>query len=179
MQLTIVAAMSRNNVIGREQGLPWKLPEDLKRFRALTMGKWIVMGRRTYESIGRPLPGRKNIVLTHQAAYQAPGCYVAHCLVDAIRLARPSGELMVIGGETVYREALQVADRIILTTIELDVQGDAHFPCLNMSDWVQKDRQVFDASIRHTVVVMERRKVAALARRRKISSRLSFGSAQP
>ena len=102
--ISIVVAMDRDRVIGRDNGLPWRLPSDLEHFKRMTMGKPIIMGRRTHESIGRPLPGRTNIVLTRDPSYSAPGCVVAASIDEAIDAAGGVGEIMVIGGETVYEE---------------------------------------------------------------------------
>lgn len=131
MRIAIIVAVSRNGVIGRDGGLPWRLPGDLRRFRALTLGKTVVMGRRTHESIGRPLPGRRNIVLTRGAPDLPPGVEAAADLRSALDRARETcggGEVFVIGGAEVYREALAVADVIHMTLVDADVEGTAGFP---------------------------------------------------
>lgn len=128
MTVSLIAAMGRNRVIGSQGGIPWHLPQDLRRFRALTLGQTLIMGRRTFESIGRPLPDRTTIVLTRQAAYQAAGCLTAGSLDRALLLARPATVVFICGGGTVYRQTLPLADRIYLTEIDCDVAGDTFFP---------------------------------------------------
>jgi dihydrofolate reductase len=126
--LALIAAVARNGVIGKDGTLPWRLPEDLKHFKRTTKGHAVIMGRKTYESIGRPLPGRRNIVVSRRHA-TLPGCEVAPSLPLAIELARSSDELpFVIGGERLYEEALPLATEIHLTTIDRDIEGDAYFP---------------------------------------------------
>jgi dihydrofolate reductase len=135
MKLSLIVALSANRVIGANQRLPWHLPADLKRFKALTWGKPILMGRKTHESIGRPLPGRHNIILTADPGYQAPGCAVAHSLYEAIALAGNAEELMVIGGATLYETLLPQATRLYLTLIDRDFDGDTYFPAYAPEDW--------------------------------------------
>jgi dihydrofolate reductase len=127
MKISLVVAMSKNRVIGVDNRMPWHLSADLKRFRRITMGKPIIMGRRTHESIGRPLPGRKNIVLTGAPDYRAEGCTVVHSPEEALREAAGE-EAMVIGGSAVYREFLPKADRLYLTLIHRIFPGDTFFP---------------------------------------------------
>jgi dihydrofolate reductase len=136
LAITLVAALSRNRVIGREGGLPWKLPEDLRRFKALTLGKPIVMGRKTLLSMGRPLPGRDNIVLTRDAAFDALGCEITHTLDEALAAARAHGpEVMVIGGAEVFAAALPLADAMVLTEVDAEVEGDVYFPAFDTTNW--------------------------------------------
>jgi dihydrofolate reductase len=136
--LGLIAAVARNGVIGRGNALPWHVPEDLKHFRQVTTGHAILMGRRTHESIGRPLPGRRNIVVSRQPDLRIEGCEVAPSLEAAIGLARQGGDEMpmVIGGAAVYRDALPHATRLYLTEIDRDVEGDVFFPSF--------DRDAFD-----------------------------------
>jgi len=133
--VTLVAAMARNGGIGRQGGMPWHLPAELQHFKRTTMGKPVVMGRKTFESIGRPLPGRQNIVVSRQDGYQAEGCDVAASLVEAIELAEHT-ELMVIGGGELYRQSLPLASRMVLTTIDLEPECDTWFPAWDPSEWV-------------------------------------------
>ena len=133
--LALIAALARNRVIGRDTRLPWRLPADLRFFKQTTMGKPLVMGRRTWESIGRPLPGRRMIVLSRDPAYQAPGCMVARSLEEAVELAGAVPEIMVIGGAMLYRQTLPRAARLYLTLIEAEIPGDAWFPEWNARDW--------------------------------------------
>lgn len=164
MKVSFVVAMSRTQLIGREGGLPWRLPRDLKHFKALTWGKPIIMGRKTHESIGRPLPGRTNIVLTHRADYQAEGCRVAVSVDEALDEARATGadEAMIIGGAEVYRALLSQVDAIYLTLVEGDFEGDVFFPFdpLSSPDWriLSQERWVADEANPHDAryVVLER-----------------------
>lgn len=160
MTLSIVVAMARNRVIGRDNDLPWRLPEDLKRFKALTMGKPIVMGRKTFESIGRPLPGRTTIVVSRQAGLQIPGCVVADSIDAAIRAADGTPEIMLVGGAQLYSEALPRVNRIYLTRIHADVEGDTLFPLLDPTEWRETVVGTHAADERHayafTYVNLER-----------------------
>ena len=137
--IAIVVAMAENRVIGRDGGLPWRLPADMARFRTLTMGKPIVMGRRTHESIGRALDGRRNIVVTRRPGYRAPGCTVVRSFDAALHAARDSAsgaaEVAVIGGASIYERALSVADRIHLTVVHASIEGDVRFPELEPGTW--------------------------------------------
>ncbi len=139
--LTLIAAVARNGIIGRDNTLPWRLPEDLKRFKALTTGHPIVMGRKTWESLGRPLPGRQNIVVTRDAAYQAAGATVITSLKDACSAATNPTEIFVIGGAEIYRIALPLADRLQLTEIKTDFDGDTHFPAIDHAIWREISRE--------------------------------------
>lgn len=134
-QLTLIAALTRNRVIGYENRLPWRLPADLRFFKQTTMGKPLLMGRRTWESIGRPLPGRRMIVLTNDLDYATPGCAVVHSLDEAVIVAGPAPEIMVIGGASLYAQTLPLANRLYLTRIETDLPGDAWFPECDSEDW--------------------------------------------
>jgi len=131
--------MDRNGVIGRDNALPWRLPADLAHFKRVTMGHAVLMGRRTYESIGKPLPGRANIVITHQRGYAAPGCEVAHSLAEAWQLAGDAKEVNVIGGTSLFAETLPIADVIHLTEVEAEVEGDTWFPPFDRSQWVERE----------------------------------------
>jgi dihydrofolate reductase len=133
--ISLIVAASTNNVIGFKGDLPWRLSGDLKRFKALTMGKPIVMGRKTYESIGRPLPGRQNIVVTRNPDLVAEGCDVVSSVDAAIEAAGDAEEIMIIGGSHIYEAFLPRADRIYLTRVQAEVEGDAFFPELMPSEW--------------------------------------------
>ena len=135
MKISIIAAMSRNRVIGINNTLPWHLPADLKHFKSITMGKAIVMGRKTFESIGRPLPGRTNIIITRNTGFQAEGCTVVHSIEDALDFSVKQDEIMIIGGASFYEQILPQTDRIYLTLIDEKFEGDALFPKYNQSDW--------------------------------------------
>jgi dihydrofolate reductase len=140
--ISLIVAASTNNVIGAKGKLPWRLSSDLKRFKALTMGKPIVMGRLTYESIGHPLPGRQNIILSRNAEFSAAGCDVVQSIDAAIEAAGDAQEIMVIGGSHVYTAFLPRADRIYLTRVKADVGGDAFLPELAASEWYETARDV-------------------------------------
>jgi len=143
--ISLIVAASKNNVIGNGGELPWRLSDDLKRFKAVTMGKPIVMGRKTFESIGRPLPGRQNIVTTHQESFLADGCDVVQSIEQAVEVAGAAEEIMVIGGSQIYAAFLPIADRIYLTRVHTEVEGDALFPILDESEWRQSASQIYDA----------------------------------
>ena len=128
MTVSLVVAASKNNVIGRDGELPWHLPEDLRHFRRITTGKPVIMGRKTFESIGRPLPDRHNIVMTRDPDYAAEGCDVVESVAEALDVAGDADEVMVIGGGQVYRDFLPRADRIYMTRVQAEVQGDTRFP---------------------------------------------------
>ena len=147
--LALVVAMARNGVIGRGNALPWHLPDDLKHFKALTMGKPILMGRRTYQTIGRPLPGRDNLVLTHKRDWQASGVSAVHSLPEALERAAQASELMVIGGAEIYRLTLPLAQRIYLTEVLADVEGDTVFPALQRNEWREVQAVAHPADARH------------------------------
>lgn len=158
--ITLVVAHSRNRVIGRDGGMPWHLPADLARFKALTMGKPMIMGRRTYESIGKPLPGRRNIVVTRDRRFAADGVEVAHSLDEALALAGDAGEVTVIGGGQIFCEVLPRAARIELTEIETTLEGDTYFPELD-EGWHEVARESRPADDRNpyklNFITLERR----------------------
>lgn len=143
MRLTLIAAVADNGVIGRDNGLPWRLPGDLKRFKALTLGKPVIMGRKTFASIGRPLPERLNIVVTRDPAARFDGASVVHSLEEALAAAAASGaaEAMVIGGAEIYALALPLADRLELTEVAAAPEGDAFFPAFDRSAWRELARE--------------------------------------
>ena len=146
MIFSAIAAMARNRVIGQDNGLPWRLPGDLKFFKATTLGKPVVMGRKTFQSIGKPLPGRPNIVVTRDPGFKAEGVHIARDIDTALdlagRLARETGagEVMVIGGAEIYAQALPRLDRLYLTEIDAEIDGDAHFPAIEPGVWREAAR---------------------------------------
>jgi dihydrofolate reductase len=162
MRRSLVVAMARNRVIGRDNRLPWRLPEDLAYFKRVTMGQPIVMGRRTYESIGRALPGRLNIVVSRNRAFEAPGCVVVGSLDEAWRAAGAASEVAVIGGTSIFAESLPIADRIHLTEVEADVPGDTYFPEFDRSQWTEHEVARHAADERHAypfrIVVLDRKR---------------------
>lgn len=141
MIISLIAAMSANRVIGNAGKIPWKLPADMKHFRDVTKGKPIIMGRRTFESIGHALPERTNIVMTRDRTFHAEGCRIGNSREEAITLAGNADEIMVIGGEVIYKEFLSPAHRIYLTIIDVELQGDAFFPEINSAEWQETSRE--------------------------------------
>lgn len=134
-RLSLIAAMARNRVIGLHNRLPWRLPADMKRFRELTTGHAIIMGRKTFDSLPRPLPNRTNIVVTRDREYRPDGATVVHSIEDAIARAGADREVFVIGGEQIYRQTLPIADRLYLTLVDNDFDGDAWFPAYDAHEW--------------------------------------------
>jgi len=139
MRIEIIVAMSENRVIGYRKKMPWHMPADLKHFKDITMGKPILMGRTTYESIGKPLPGRCNIVITRDVEFRAPGCVITNSIDCALEAASYSDKLLVIGGASLYEHMLPRAKRIYLTVIHHDFPGDTHFPEINKDEWVEHE----------------------------------------
>lgn len=140
-RLSLIAAVAANGVIGAQGKLPWRLPEDLRFFRAQTMGRPVIMGRRTWDSIGKPLPGRANIVVTRRPRFAAPGAQVADSLDAALALCADADEAFVIGGAELYRAALPHADRLVLTEIRRDYDGDVAFPDWDRAQWRETRRE--------------------------------------
>ena len=155
MKISLIVAVSQNNVIGRDNQLPWHLPEDLQYFKTVTMGKPLIMGRKTFESIGRPLPGRTNIVITRNPAWTAEGVEIVKDIEAAFDCAQiacsASGgdEVMVVGGEQIYRSCLARSDRLYLTRVEAEVEGDAFFPEINADDWQQVEEKLPEKLDKH------------------------------
>jgi dihydrofolate reductase len=151
MRISIIVAMDQNGGIGIENRLPWHLPADLRRFKALTMGHHLIMGRNTYESIGQPLPGRNTIVLSHNPVYHPEGCLKALSLAQAFEIAKTNGdhEVFICGGATVYREALEATDRIYLTRLHTKFQTDTSFPEWDPSNWEELSIETHEADETH------------------------------
>ena len=127
-RISLIAALARNGVIGIENRLPWRLPEDLAHFKALTLGHPVIMGRKTFESLGRPLPGRTNVVITRNPDYRPDGCLIAASIASALALCGDADEAFFIGGAELYAQALPLAERLYLTEVAVDAEGDARFP---------------------------------------------------
>ena len=163
--ICLVVAMARNHVIGRDNALPWRLPADLKHFKTVTWGKPILMGRKTFESIGQPLPGRTNLVLTRDRSWMAAGVLVAHSLQEALERVQDEPELAGIGGAEIFQLLMPLATRIHLTRIDADIPGDTVFPPIDQSQWVQTDTRQLAADERNafgmTFVTLERVPAAA------------------
>lgn len=151
MTLSIIAALGRNRAIGYQNQLSWRLPADLQRFKQLTLGHHMLMGRKTFESIGRPLPGRTSIIITRQTDYAAEGCLIAHSLDDALVMAKARGEqeAFVIGGADIYAQALSRADRMYLTFVEAEPEADAFFPAFDETSWETIEEVSFTADEKH------------------------------
>ena len=150
--VSFVVAMDRNRLIGAGDGLPWRLPDELRRFKEITMGHAVLMGRTTYESIPvkfRPLPGRTNIVLTRQADYEAPGCIVVHDMDQALTAVSADQELMVIGGAGLFAKLMPLVDRLYLTEIDGEYEGDVYFPELDLGQWHEVFREEHPRDERH------------------------------
>ncbi|WP_444996591.1 type 3 dihydrofolate reductase [Aliikangiella sp. IMCC44359] len=143
--ISLIAAMAKDRVIGKDNQMPWHLPADLRHFKTITMDKPIIMGRKTFESIGRPLPGRKNIVISRQISYQAEGCDTANSIEAAIELVNNVKEIMIIGGGFLYSQALPIANKLYLTFIDLTVDGDTQFPEYEQLALTEIKREAFQA----------------------------------
>lgn len=166
LPLSLIVAATRNNIIGEDNKMPWHLPEDLRHFKQLTMGKPVIMGRKTWDSIGRPLPGRLNIVVSRQPGLSLDGAEVFDVLSQAIvrgenwAADHGASEVMIIGGGQLYRKCLPLAARVYLTRIEIEVPGDTHFPELPFDEWRRVDAQPFaavDGKPAYTFEVWQRR----------------------
>ena len=157
MTISLIAAIDRNRVIGKDNSLPWKLPADMKRFKELTKGKPVIMGRTTFESIGKPLPNRINIILTRDKNFKAEGCVVVHSVGDALKAAKGHEEIMVIGGANVYSQFINIADKMYLTFIEGEFEGDAYFPEYVERKWKETSREEHEENnLRFDFVDLER-----------------------
>ncbi|WP_372872975.1 type 3 dihydrofolate reductase [Shewanella sp.] len=156
MRIAMIAAMANNRVIGKDNQMPWHLPEDLKHFKAMTLGKPVVMGRKTFESIGRPLPGRHNIVISRQAHYPCEGVSLVSSFEEAINVAGDCEELVVIGGGQLYKTLLPCADKLYLTEIVLDVEGDTHFPDWDDGSWeaIETTQHVSDKGLEYRFITL-------------------------
>lgn len=161
MLVSIVVIAAENDAIGKDNQLLCRLPDDLKHFKAVTMGKPVVMGRKTYESVGKPLPGRLNIVMTRQNNLTIPGCVVVDTMESAMQAAGDAPEICMIGGAELYCQALPLTHRIYLTRIHASLEGDVFFPHLSMSEWRETHREAHAADDRHaypfTFITLERK----------------------
>jgi dihydrofolate reductase len=159
--VSMIVAMAQNGVIGRDNTLPWRLPEDLRRFKAITLGKSILMGRKTFESIGKPLPGRLNFVLTRNRDWHADGVIVVNSVDEALRKVRDTDEVIAIGGAEIYRLFMPFARRIYLTQVHAEVPGDTIFPDFDPTQWVDAECITQPADDRHayalTFMTLERK----------------------
>ncbi len=164
MIISLIAAVGKNGIIGDHGKIPWHLPADFKRFKEITMGHPVIMGRKTYESIGKPLPGRTNIIVTRQKKYVVPECTIAGTLKEAFDAARTSGaeEVFVMGGAEIYREAMPFAEKLYLTKVGGDFEGDVFFPEVNSIEWkeVSAEKGAIDGKNKypHVFYVFERKR---------------------
>ena len=167
--VSVIVAMAQNGVIGCANTLPWRLPEDLKRFRAFTLNKPILMGRKTFESLGHPLPGRANLVMTRDRGWFSHGVIIVHSVEEALVQAAASDEVVAIGGAQIYRLVLPFARRIYLTHVHADVPGDTYFPDFDATQWADIDCSTHPADDEHaypvTFVTLERRNAPEVPRR--------------
>jgi dihydrofolate reductase len=163
--ITIIAAMANNRAIGMAGRMPWHLPAELQHFKRATLGKPVVMGRKTWEAIGRPLPGRQNVVVSRQPDYAAPGCDCQTSLEAAIQLA-DGPEVMVIGGGELYRQALPIANRMVLTFVDCSPPADTWFPAWRADEWqeVSRERHPADENNPFAYEILELRRVSAVSR---------------
>jgi dihydrofolate reductase len=148
-RLSLIVAMARNRVIGADNAIPWHLPNELQLFKKTTMGHHIIMGRSTYESINRLLPGRTTVIVTRQPDYRVPGAVVVHSMEDAIAACGGDSEIFVIGGAQVFEAALPIADRLYLTTVDAEPAGDTYMPELDPAQWQETSSQDFTADDKH------------------------------
>jgi dihydrofolate reductase len=156
MGIAIIAAMSRNRVIGRGGATPWHIPADLRRFRELTLGHTVIMGRRTFESIGRPLAGRSNVVVTGQKNYSREDTLVVHSLEEAIASSTRENELFICGGSEIYRQALPLCSKIYLTVVDLDIEGDRYFPPVPIDDFREVSREAISENPPAEFIIFEK-----------------------
>ena len=157
--ISLIVAMANNHVIGINNGLPWHLPEDLKHFRALTTGHHMIMGRKTYESLGRLLPGRTTVIVTRNIDFKVEGALIAHSLQEAIQLCKNDTEVFIIGGAELYKDGLAEANQLYVTEVNLDVDGDAYFPMIDLDLWTETAREplVSEKGISFSYVLYKRK----------------------
>ncbi len=139
--ISLIVALAKNNIIGLNNTLPWHLPEDLKHFRALTTGHHIIMGRKTYESLGRLLPGRTTVIVTRNRDYKLDGALIAHSLDAAVALCHHDDEVFVIGGAELYQAGIKLANKLYITELDLEVAGDTYFPAYDLAEWQETSRE--------------------------------------
>lgn len=159
--ISIIVAVAKNRVIGNNNSLLWKLPADLKHFRILTQGRPIIMGRKTFESIGRPLPDRKNIVITSDKNFALEGCIVVHSINEALKAAGNAKEVMVIGGGEIYKQFLPMAQRMYITWVDAEFEGNVYFPEFRNDEWEEVEREAHEPDDKnqypYTFVTLERK----------------------
>ena len=153
MLISIIVAVAKNGVIGKDNQLLWRLPDDLKRFKQLTLGHPMIMGRKTFESIGKPLPGRTSIIITNQKDFSVEGILVAHSLDEALNIARglEEKEAFIIGGGEIYKQALPLTDHLYVTEVDLVIDGDTFFEIANPAAWKETERIIHEPDERHAL----------------------------
>ncbi|MFP4046634.1 MAG: dihydrofolate reductase [Bacteroidales bacterium] len=158
--LSMIVAAAENNAIGKDNKLLWHLPDDLKHFKNTTKGHHIIMGRKTFESNGRPLPKRTNIIITKNKDFTADGCLIVHSIDEALEIAKNDNEPFIIGGETIYRQAMPLAERIYLTRVHTEIEGDTFFPEIDENEWEEKSREYHEKDEKHpypfSIITLER-----------------------
>lgn len=159
MTVSIIVAIAKNNAIGKDNKLLWYLPNDLKHFKDVTTGHTVIMGRKTYDSVGKPLPKRRNIIITRQAI-SIEGCEVVNSLEAALALCKDEDEVFIVGGAEIYRQSIPLTDRIYLTVIDQEFDGDSFFPELDPEEWKEKERENFEPDeknkLRYSFITLER-----------------------
>jgi dihydrofolate reductase len=140
--LSIIVAMAKNRTIGIDNTLPWRIPADLQHFKKLTMGHHMIMGRKTFDSIGKPLPGRTTVVVSRNRSLKIAGCIIAHSLEEALAACAGDDEIIIVGGAELYAQALPLVDTLYITEIQQDVEGDAHFPEFDRDEWQEVSREI-------------------------------------
>ena len=160
--ISIIVAVAENNVIGKDNDLIWHLPRDLKHFKETTTGHYVIQGRKTFESCGKPLPNRTNVIITRDKNYKAEGCIVVNSIEEAIAEAKDEPEAFIIGGGKIYEQAMSLVDRIYLTKVHYSFEGDTFFPEINMEEWIEIDRRDFEPDERNkypfTILTLDRKK---------------------
>ncbi len=160
--ISIIVAVAENNVIGKDNSLIWHLPRDLKHFKETTSGHYIIMGRKTFESNGKPLPNRTNVIITRDKNFKAEGCIVVHSFEDALKESKSDSEAFIIGGGVIYEMAMPLTDRIYLTKIHHSFEGDTYFPEINMDEWNITDQRDFEPDEKNkysfTILTLDRKK---------------------
>lgn len=160
MEIIQIVAMAANRVIGRDNDIPWHIPGEQRRFKELTMGHTLVMGRLTYQSIGRPLPGRKTVIVTRQSDYLEPGCTVVHSLDEALAVCGNDDKVFIAGGGEIFRQTTDLADAIYLTTLHREVAGDIYFPEFSKDDFVEEQAEIISSqNEEYSFAIYRRRKV--------------------
>ena len=155
--ISLICAMARDRVIGMENKMPWHLPEDLKHFKAITTGKVVIMGRKTYESIGRLLPNRTNVILTRDKSFKAEGCSICSSMEEVLTRYASESEIMIAGGGQLYADTISHANKIHLTVIDKDIEGDIFFPEFDTNDFIEVEREEVRAEIPYTCFTYERK----------------------